>query len=523
MKMSVLLKDLVFDAMKLPGNWWESVNEIVAEKLHIAPEALQNTEIISCAVDSRRGTPKLIVTLKSDCQIPGVGVELNNEEWLEYAALPPEIPEKSSLKNPVIVGTGPAGIFAGLVLALAGSKPLIIDRGSEISRRNAAVEKLITGSILDENNNLLIGEGGAGTYSDGKLYTGTKDPAARWVKKIMSECGAPAEILWRSRAHIGSDHLGRIAENLRKMIIEAGGTFLFDTEISGIIEENGVCSGVISASGEKFFAPAVLIAPGLGGRKLVAKLTEHAGYILKPFQIGCRVEHPQKLIDRAMYRMPNRPESLGAAEYHIVARKNPRHVASFCMCPGGEVVNATAWQNRSISNGMSCFKRDGEFANSCLIATFSPGELGNTLMELYALIQDMEKKCFASGGSYSLPAQDITAFLRREKRLKNFRSSCRNGIVPGRVDDIIIPPLYDALASAVREFDSRIRGFAGEGKFIGVESCVSSPVRFERIPGKLHSTLSGLYLAGEGCGAAGGIISAACDGIRCALAMLEKP
>ena len=519
--MSVLLKDLVFDAVKLPANWWEQIDFIAAEKLNIAPGALQNTEIISCAVDSRRGSPKLLVTLKSDCQIPGVGTELSEKELLEYSALPPEIPEKSSLKNPIVVGTGPAGIFAGLILALAGCKPLIIDRGSDISRRNAAVEKFITDSVLDENNNLLIGEGGAGTYSDGKLYTGTKDPSARWVKKIMTECGAPAEILWRSRGHIGSDYLGKMAENLRKMIIDAGGTFLFDTEITDIIEHNGVCSGVISASGEKFTAPAVLIAPGLGGRKLVAKLTEHAAYMLKPFQIGCRVEHPQKLIDRSMYHMMNRPASLGAAEYHIVARKHPKHVASFCMCPGGEVVNATAWENQSISNGMSCFQRDGEFANSCLISTFAPGELGNSLADLHRLIQDMEKKCFAASGSYSLPAQDVAAFLRREKCLKNFRSSCRVGITPGRIDEIIMPQLYNALASAVKEFDCRMKGFIKEGKFIGVESCVSSPVRFERIPEKLHSTLSGLYLSGEGCGAAGGIISAACDGIKCALAMLK--
>jgi uncharacterized FAD-dependent dehydrogenase len=234
------------------------------------------------------------------------------EAFAAYVPAEPEIPPHVSLRHPVVVGTGPAGIYGALVLAMAGCEPLIVDAGTPVEARCGDYRKFLDTRMLDENSNLLIGEGGAGTFSDGKLYTGTRDRRAGWVKRIMVRCGVPEEILWKSRAHAGSDYLQSSAAELRRMIESYGGKFLFHTRITDIMVKDGICQGVVTASGEKIPAPAVLIAPGLGGRELVQQLTRRAAWELKPFQIGCRIEHPQKLIDRAMYRMP-RPAALGAA------------------------------------------------------------------------------------------------------------------------------------------------------------------------------------------------------------------
>lgn len=517
--MSILVKDIVLDAAKLPADWTAHIAEIAAEKLCIAPQEVTAAEILSASTDSRRGTPKLMLTLKVDtlADIPGTPAE----EFAAFVPQSPDIPDTVKLDSPLVVGTGPAGIFCALVLAQAGCRPVVIDRGSPVETRVADYQEFLEVRNLDEESNLLIGEGGAGTFSDGKLYTGTKDRRAGWVKQMLVNCGAPQEILWKTRAHVGSDYLRLTAANLRHEIEKRGGRFIFDTAVTGIEVKDGRFCGIRISGGELIEAPAALIAPGLGGRDLVKALMKDAHWELKPFQIGCRIEHPQTLIDRTMYHMP-RPAALGAAEYHIVSRRHLRHTASFCMCPGGEVVNATAWQHRSISNGMSLFARAGEFANSCLISTFAPGELGNA-EEIYELIDRMETECFRSGGSdYTLPAQDAAGFLRRELTLKNRRSGAATGIVPGRIDNIIPAELYAALASALRDFDKRIPNWIKHGKFIGIESCVSSPVRFVRNRETLESSVAALYLAGEGCGAAGGIISAACDGIRCAEMMLRR-
>lgn len=517
--MAYLVKELILDAVKLPENWQSQISGIAAGKLNIPPDSVTSAEILSSSVDSRRGNPKIILALKLEGPaLPVTPVE----EFAAFTPAMPQIPDKTAIKNPIVIGTGPAGIFAAYILAMAGADPIIIDRGSPVEKRVDDYQKFIRSRQLDPESNLLIGEGGAGTFSDGKLYTGTKDARAAWVKKIMVECGAPPEICRQKRPHAGSDHLTVFSGNIRRKIEKMGGKFIFHTNITDLCVANGICTGVKSDSGEIFSAPAVLLAPGLGGRYLVSNILNKVDWELKPFQIGCRIEHPQNLIDRAMYHLPARPAALGAAEYHLVARKYPRHIASFCMCPGGEVVNASAWEKRSISNGMSLFARESGFANSCLIATFSPDETGS-LTEIHRMYEDIERRCFlAGGGDYTFPAQDAAAFLRKENGLKNSRTATATGIIPGRIDEIIPAELHNALASALKEFDRRIPGFIRQGKFIGVESCVSSPVRILRNRENMQSSLKNLYCAGEGCGLAGGIISAACDGIACAEKILTS-
>ena len=513
-----ILEKLTVGVRKAPRDIDSKLHPVIAGKLGISPGEI-DYRILGKSIDSRRSEAVLVYRLAVSSgrklDLPELSVEQLSA--LGKAELP--LPEKSTLRNPVVVGTGPAGIFGALALAMAGAEPVIIDRGHPVDHRRAEWEKFLRSRSLDTENNLLIGEGGAGAFSDGKLYTGTKDVNRRFILQEMIEAGAPPEIAYLSRPHVGSDKLPQVSVNLRRKIEALGGKFLFGREVTDIAVSNGRCSGVRCGE-EMIAAPAVLLAPGLGGRELVRKLLGKVSYSMKPFQMGCRIEHPQTLIDRCQYHTANRPAALGAAEYHLVSRPGDAwNVSSFCMCPGGTVVNATAWEKHSISNGMSNYARNGEFANSCLIATLGADYFKDP-QEAYGVIERMETSLFeAGGGDYTMIAQDAAAFLSGRMGLKNDRSSCETGIVPGRVDHLLITELQSALRAALKFFDRKCPNFIRDGKFIGVESCVSSPVRLERNE-NCESSLPGLFPAGEGVGAAGGILSGAADGIRCALAML---
>ena len=483
--------------------------------LDLHPRELGNIRIIGKSIDSRGREPVLL--FKIAVEVPD---DAPFAPWVMPEAAVPVFPENISLKNPVVVGTGPAGIFCGLALAMAGTDPVIIDRGPCVEERCGGIEKFLNSRQLDENCNLLIGEGGAGTFSDGKLYTGTHDKMARFVLQTFVEAGAPPEILYLARPHIGTDFLKVAAAGLRRRIVELGGSFKFNTQVTDIVVRDGKCSGVVCADGSVISAPAVVIACGLGGRELARNLMKKADFELKPFQLGCRIEHPQESIDFRQYH-GKRPELLGAAEYHLVSRPGGSllPVSSFCMCPGGTIVNASAWQNACATNGMSDFSRSGEFANACLISTLSP-DFSGSVEKAFDLIERIERASFRLGGrDYSFPAQDAAGFLRNEVILRNRRTSCHTGITPGDVRSLLPAPTASALAAALKFFDRQLPGFIKNGKFIGVEPCVSSPLRFSRKENGF-SSVDNLILSGEGAGASGGIISAACDGLRAAKALI---
>lgn len=513
-----ILEKLVIGAAKAPANTDAVLGNMIAGKLKVAPEKI-DYHILSKSIDSRKDPVflyKLLISSNEKLDLPEASPEQIAQ--MRKAELP--LPEKNIPANPVVVGTGPAGIFGALILAMAGANPVIIDRGHDVEFRKKAWQKFLLDRDLDTENNLLIGEGGAGAFSDGKLHTGTKDVNRRFILEEMIAAGAPPEIAYLSRPHVGSDKLPTVSINLRRKIEALGGKFLWGKEVTGVTVSNGRCTGVRCGS-EEISAPAVLLAPGLGGRTLVRSLAGVVSCRLKPFQMGCRIEHPQSLIDRCQYHCSSRPAALGAAEYHLVSRPGDAWgVSSFCMCPGGSVVNATAWKNHSISNGMSNYARDGEFANSCLITTLMP-DYFSSADEAYELIDRIETSLFAAGGNdYTMIAQDADAFLKGRTGLKNKRTACEVGIVPGRVDHLLVSEIQSALRAALRFFDRKCPGFIRDGKFIGVESCVSSPLRFDRNENG-ESSLPGLFLAGEGVGAAGGILSGAADGIRCALGILK--
>lgn len=515
------------DSMHCPGNPDDKAVRKALKEAGVFPSVLKNAQILARSIDSRRGTPvfQYVILAELNGEVPGV--EIAPPEILLSAAEPKlELPE-SNLKHPIVVGTGPCGLFAALALAVAGCKPVILDRGRAVEERYADYRKFLETRQLDEESNLLIGEGGAGTFSDGKLYTGTKDPRAAFVLKTFADAGASQEIRYDKRPHIGSDKLRIAIANIRQKIIALGGEFRFGYHVAAPWIENNICKGVITSDGEKIEAPAVLIAPGLGGRSLVERL-EQCGveYALKSFQIGCRIEHPQSLIDDRQFNLRgrSRPECLGAAEYHMVSRPGGSiaNVSTFCMCPGGEILNATAWDQQSVTNGMSDSARSGKFANGCLIMTLPP-ERFNSSAEVRAFFASLEKRCFEmGGGDYTLPAQDAAAFIAGRAGLSKRGCSSQIGVTPGRIDELIPAELCTALRAAIKHFDRLCRGFEKEGVLVGLESCVSSPVRFIRNPETLMSSCANLWLGGEGVGAAGGIMSAAVDGIRLAENMLKR-
>ena len=479
---------------------------------------IRNVTILNRSVDSRRGDPTLNYKLLIDTadEVAAHFTPATDEELAALAPVRPELPA-STLMHPLVLGTGPAGVFGALMLALAGCRPVVLDRGREVAKRVADHEKFLRTRELDEESNLLIGEGGAGTFSDGKLYTGTRDVRGRFVIDALIEAGAPPEIRFHSRPHVGSDHLRKTCAALRRRIIDLGGEFRFGAHVRELVTKNGGFAGVKLADGEILEGAALLFAPGLGGRDLVRELAARfGGAESKPFQIGCRIEHPQEFIDFRQYR-GSRPECLGAAEYHIAAGG----VSSFCMCPGGTLVNASAWSEHSCTNGMSDHARSGAFANAALIATLRPEEFASP-EEPFALIDKLEREIFRHGGSdYTFPAQDAASFLRGEKRLSRREGSAETGYTPARIDDLLPQRIRDTLAKALREFDRKMPGFIRHGVFVGAEPCVSSPLRLTRNELGEWSALPRVYPAGEGVGAAGGIVSAACDGMRAAEAMLR--
>lgn len=488
------------------------LSEPLAEYLKISVDQLLDYRILRKSIDSRRGAPELMYQLMvQTSKKPANAVALSSEEAEELckeATL--DIQEASAnLQNPIIVGTGPAGLFAALVLAKAGTNPIVLDRGKDVQARAEDIANFMKSREFDENSNYLIGEGGAGTFSDGKLYTRSKDARCGWILKSFVEHGAAEETLYLKRPHLGSNRLPDIVASIREEIISLGGTFRFSCEVEDVkISASGGCGGVILSDGEVLTAPAVIIAVGLGARAMTRRLLKSVDYELKGFQIGSRIEHRQAMVDRRQYRVDKRPETLGAAEYNLVSPATPNNlgVSTFCMCPGGEIIPASACAGQLSSNGMSNFERSGEFANSTLVVTpkmnFANGE------EALGYLSDLGAQTFmAGGGDYTFPAQDAIAFMRGDARLQQRNGSAKLGMRPFNLAKLLPPEAVYAFRVALRSFDRKWENFISEGKFVGLESYISSPIRFLRQPDG-QSSLSGLYLAGEGAGMAGGIMSA---------------
>lgn len=425
-----------------------------------------------------------------------------------------------------VVGSGPAGLYAAWCLASNGVPVDLIERGPSLRARSRAVARFTRTRELDPEANLLFGEGGAGTYSDGKLYTRTQHDLEAPILETLVAAGAPPEIRFDARAHVGTDRLHRILPRLRERLEAMGVRFHFETRLVDFAFSTARQVRALRTSAGELPCDAVVLALGHSARDTIETLAgEGLAVEPKPFQIGLRIEHPQPLVDAGRYGEARDPARLGHAYYSLVSKSQGDALSahSFCMCPGGQIVAAVAQPGLLCTNGMSNSRHSSPFANSGLVVTLGPREYGGGPFAGYRFQERLEAAFFAAGGGdYRLPAQRVPDFLASRESRALPRSSCKLGQTAARLDRLLPDAMTRALQAAIRRFDREIPGYAGdEGLLVGIESRSSGPLRMTRDPIARRSTgLDNVYPVGEGAGHAGGIMSAAIDGARSAWALL---
>ncbi len=445
-----------------------------------------------------------------------------------YKYVMPENKRVSKFR-PVVVGFGPAGMFAGLILAQAGLRPIILERGKDVDSRTADVNKFWQTRELNEESNVQFGEGGAGTFSDGKLTTGIKSPFIRKILEELYEAGAPEEILYSSKPHIGTDRLITVVKNIRKKIEKLGGEVRLECRLERLICANGFVHGVTySHRGEAFDleTDSVIMAIGHSARDTVEMLYSMGVEIIqKPFSVGARIEHPQSLINKAQYGKFAGNKKLGAADYKLACHGlHERGAYTFCMCPGGTVVAAASEKEGVIVNGMSSLARDGENANSALLVGIEPKDFPSEhpLAGIYYQRQIENTAFKLAGGDYRAPAQLVGDFLKgiESKALGSVNPTCATGVTLTNLDECLPSKVSATMKSAIVEMDKKLKGFnMYDAVLTAPETRSSSSVRILR-DDLLQCNIRGVYPCGEGAGYAGGIISAAVDGVKCAHAVL---
>ncbi len=450
--------------------------------------------------------------------------ELTGGEPFVYPVL--EIPWKQRNSRALVVGSGPAGFFAALVLQKAGFKTQIIERGSQVARRSESIQKFESSGIFDPVNNYAFGEGGAGTFSDGKLTSRTKK-VAREKQFILSSyirAGAPKEIEYLAHPHLGTDNLRRIVVGLRKEFEEMGGRMHFETLLTDLIIKNKKVVAVVTSKRE-IPADVVVIAPGHSAHETYRMLIRNrVRFQLKNFAIGCRVEHPQELINTAQWGSASLP-GVKAAEYRLTAKGDGcLPVYTFCMCPGGMVVPAAAYENTNIVNGMSRYRRSGQFANAACVAGINlESLLGKPVEPLEALdwLGDLEHRFYKYSKGYQAPFASIQGFIKKQASSRTVDTSYPLGLTPAPLWELLPKEIFRSIAHGLTVFNRKLKGF-DTGIILGLESKTSSPIQALRDPDRCCRGFSNLYLAGEGSGWAGGIISSGVDGIRTAMAIVQK-
>ena len=511
------------------------LESIAAKKLHINCDRIQKLVIANCSVaaldkQNIHFNMAVVVSVSGDeNDIKPLKSDKNISKEMEYIYTVPK--GKTLKKRPIVVGCGPAGLFAALILAQAGAKPIILERGFDVDSRKQSVLKFLQSGILDINSNVQFGEGGAGTFSDGKLKIGYRDFRKLKILSEFVEAGAPSEIMYLNKPHIGTDRLCETVKNIRKKIISLGGEVRFNAVVTEILRKDGQVRGVgFVANGSYVELPAdnVILAIGHSARDTFESMFNSGVYIeQKPFSIGVRVEHPQHMIDQIQYGGFSRHPSLGAADYKMVVHlPNGRNVFTFCMCPGGRVVAATSEENCLVTNGMSEYARNKENANSALLVTLNKEDIGSDHPLAGVMFQrKIEQAAFsAGGGGYKAPVQRLQEFMNKQNTtvLGDVLPSYLPSTKFAEVDSYLPNDISDSLRQGIIEMDKWMPGFAYPDAILtGAETRSTSPVRIKREESFEAIGIRGLYPCGEGAGYAGGIISAAVDGMLCAEHIFE--
>ena len=514
-----------------PGEDEAKLKTLAAKALRIPEGRIQSLTIRKKSLDARK---------KDDLKwIYTVGVTVDGDEGKllakcrQASIVKPyhyDIPKIESESRPVVVGFGPAGMFAALVLAYAGARPIVLERGQDVDARTAQVEAFRTGGAFDPENNVQFGEGGAGTFSDGKLNTGTHDSRIRWVLEQFAAHGAPEHICWDAKPHIGTDVLVHVVKAIREDVIAHGGEVRFGHRLTGLEMQDGALTALTVVGPEGAYslpAAQAILAVGHSARDTFGMLHE-VGLPMtrKPFSMGVRIEHKQSMIDLAQYGRA-RGDELPPADYGLhVKLEDGASAYTFCMCPGGEVFAAASEEGSVVTNGMSRSDRGGENANSALLVTLQPEDFpGEGVLAGMEWQREIERKAFRyAGGDYKAPAQTVGDFLQ------DVPSTGPGGVQPtylpgvfwGDLRQVLPSIITGVLARAIPALGKKLRGFDHpDAVLTGPETRSSSPVRVVRGEDLCSTGLAGLYPCGEGAGYAGGITSAAVDGMKCAEMVLK--
>ncbi|NLK52576.1 MAG: hypothetical protein GX295_09055 [Syntrophomonadaceae bacterium] len=511
----------------------QALKNIILSKLKINEKELIDFKIFKKSIDARKKDEIFYVYT--------VDVEIPNEERIlrkySYKGIIPtpdlsykgvQLGTEDMAERPVVIGMGPAGLFAGLMLSKKGYKPILLERGEDVETRTTKINKFWNNSLLDAESNVQFGEGGAGTFSDGKLTTLINDRRCRTILEEFIKAGAPQDILYKSKPHIGTDMLKSIVKNIRQEIIAHGGEVRFQAKVTDFIIKDGKIDAVIINDDEKLHCKVVLLAIGHSARDTFEVLLRRGvGMSQKPFSIGVRIEHPQDIINKAQYGDASGHLGLGAADYKLSYHsKNGRSAYTFCMCPGGYVVAAASEEQCVVVNGMSEYKRDGENANSALLVGVKPADFDSEHpLAGIEFQRRWERLAYQAGGeNYRAPAQLTGDFFVDQPSIQwgDVKPTYKPGVTFAQLKNCLPNYVTETLKEAIVYFDTRIKGFALPDSILtGVETRSSSPVRINRDENHL-SNIHGLYPLGEGSGYAGGIMSSAVDGVKTAEKVMLK-
>ena len=483
------------------------------------------------SVDARHGRPTLVYTVAFRLKDPA-----KEPDYLGHASVAQQKEILLRVDNgtaplthrPVVCGFGPAGIFAALLLARQGFRPLVLERGPALEERVQAVEHFSATGELDPNGNIQFGEGGAGTFSDGKLTTRIGDELCGYVTKVLLEHGAPEEIAWKQKPHVGTDLLRGVIQSIRKEIVALGGEVRFNTALTGLVQSGGQLTG-IETTGGPIPCEALVLAVGHSARDTFEMLME-SGLALtcKPFSVGFRAEHLQSQIEKSLYHDAAGHPALPRGEYQLSQHVGQRCVYTFCMCPGGHVVASASEEGRVVTNGMSYHARDGKNANAAVVVSVNGADFDEDPRKAIAFQRELERRAYEAGrkaGPYAAPAENVQSFLNGEGRLRigAVQPTYDRGVTAADLGSLLPDELAQTLRAGLRAYERKLAGYTGPDAILtGLETRTSSPVRLLRGEDLQNETLRGLYPCGEGAGYAGGIMSAAVDGLRVARVICQQ-